>query len=100
MEGKRQATFLPVIDMLNHKEPQETVWEYDPNRKGAVITALTNIPRGGQVFDTYGNFRGAHSFFYCYGFAAEGCGMKTQVSLNPDNFNFDPSDPLFELKKS
>ena len=65
-----------MVDMLNHKEPKGVTWEYDSDRKGAVVKAITNIPRGGQLFDTYGADKKTYSFFYCYGFVDENCGSK------------------------
>ena len=99
MGSKIQHIFLPVLDMLNHSEPVETLWKYDSNRKGAYVTALTNYARGGQVFTTYGNERDTRSFFFNWGFVVEGLGMKVTVALNGKNFKFDPNDPLFDLKK-
>ena len=46
--------------MFNHKEPNDLFWDYDHKRKGAVVKAITNIPRGGQLFGTYGDDKLTH----------------------------------------
>ena len=40
--------------MLNHKRPRQTNWTYTDDREGFIITALEDIKRGEQVYDSYG----------------------------------------------
>ena len=40
--------------MLNHKRPRQTSWTYTDDRAGFIIEALEDIPRGEQVYDSYG----------------------------------------------
>ncbi len=46
--------FVAYADMLNHKRPRQTSWYFCDERKGFVIDALEDIPRGEQIFDSYG----------------------------------------------
>lgn len=58
---------VPMADMLNHKTPMETRWQYSDEKKGFVIDATADIPRGGQVYDSYGE-KCNNQFFLNYGF--------------------------------
>lgn len=46
--------FVAYADMLNHKRPRQTSWYFCDKRQGFVIDALEDIPRGEQIFDSYG----------------------------------------------
>ena len=46
---------VPFADLHNHRYPSETSWDFDDERKGFVLKAVTDIPRGQEVFDSYGD---------------------------------------------
>lgn len=56
--------------MLNHVRPRQTVWEYKPEEDAFVITALTTLYKGDQVFDSYGR-KDNRRLFFCYGFVED-----------------------------
>ena len=47
-KGESSMTwFVPFVDMMNHKYPEEDcTWTYDNNRKGFTIKANRDIPAG------------------------------------------------------
>ncbi len=53
--------------MLNHKRPKQTSWLYSDELGGFVIESLEDIPRGEQVYDSYGRKCNSR-FFLNYGF--------------------------------
>lgn len=53
--GEHQTdAFVAYADMLNHRRPRQTSWYYCDERQGFVIDALEDIPRGDQIYDSYG----------------------------------------------
>jgi len=75
IKGKKTDGLVPYADMLNHKRPREddagdTRWTFDDDRMGFTITSLRTIPRGEQVFDSYGRKCNSR-FFVNYGFTLD-----------------------------
>lgn len=54
IDNVKTDAFVPLADMLNHKRPKQTSWSYCDERKGFIIEAQEDIPRGEQVYDSYG----------------------------------------------
>lgn len=73
--GNKTDGLVPYADMLNHKRPRETSWTFDDNRNGFLITTTKAVPRGAEIFDSYGR-KCNHRFFVNYGFA---------LDINDDN---------------
>ena len=46
VNGVKTDGFVPYADMLNHKRPRQTTWYYSDERKGFIIEACDDIPRG------------------------------------------------------
>lgn len=67
VNGVKTDGFVPLADMLNHKRPKQTTWYYCDERKGFIIEAGDDIPRGEQVYDSYGRKCNSR-FFLNYGF--------------------------------
>jgi histone-lysine N-methyltransferase SETD3 len=67
VEGKEVTALVPVADMLNHNIPCQVRWFYDDARRGFVMKAEEDIPRGDQVYDSYGN-KDDSTFLMNYGF--------------------------------
>lgn len=93
INGHKTDGLVPYADMLNHKRPRETKWNYEDSQKGFIIEATMDIERGAQCFDSYGRKCNSR-FFVNYGFALED---------NPDNecvmnVELDPNDPHFGMK--
>ncbi len=70
IDGHRTSALVPHADMLNHHRPRETKWTYDDDLEAFTITTLQRIPRGAQVYDSYGQ-KCNHRFLLNYGFAVE-----------------------------
>ena len=67
IDGVKTDGFVAYADMLNHKRPRQTTWNYTDDRRGFVIDALDDIKRGEQVYDSYGKKCNSR-FFLNYGF--------------------------------
>mmetsp|Transcript_29878 Transcript_29878/g.92359 ORF Transcript_29878/g.92359 Transcript_29878/m.92359 type:complete len:478 (-) Transcript_29878:128-1561(-) len=70
INGVRTSAMVPFADMLNHLRPRETKWTFDNFLGAFTITALQTIPRGAQIYDSYGQ-KCNHRFLLNYGFAIE-----------------------------
>ena len=68
-EQKTDA-LVPLADMLNHGVMKQTVWSYSNAREGFVIESLENIPKGIQIYDSYGR-KSNSRFLLNYGFVIE-----------------------------
>ena len=67
IKGKRNTIIVPFADLLNHKRPQETYWNFDDKTNSFFIEGTTNIQEGHEVFDSYGIKTNA-MFLLHYGF--------------------------------
>ena len=67
VNGVKTDGFVPFADMLNHRRPRQTTWYYSDEAEGFVIEACDDIPRGAQVYDSYGRKCNSR-FFLNYGF--------------------------------
>lgn len=82
------------LDMLNHRRPQQTAWEYSDKREGFIIESKEDIKRGEQVFDSYGKKCNSR-FFLNYGFIVE----NNDANEVPITIELDLDDPLREVKR-
>ena len=79
--------------MLNHRQPQQTSWEYSDKRNGFIIESKEDIKRGDQVYDSYGKKCNSR-FFLNYGFINE----NNDANEVPIRIVLDPADPLYAVK--
>jgi len=91
--GTKTDGLVPMADMLNHRRPRETSWQYTDAKGAFTITALKNLSQGAQIYDSYGRKCNSR-FFVNYGFSLE---------ENPDNqavlwLTLPPSDPHVSMK--
>ena len=93
INGKRTDGLVPLADMLNHKRPQETAWEYRDDLNGFVIESKVNIQRGDQVYDSYGRKCNSR-YFLNYGFVVE----NNEADEVPMEIKMDETDPLYSVK--
>lgn len=88
---------VPYADMLNHKWPKESRWNYDDRLRGFVITATQPISGGNQVFDSYGRKCNSR-FFVNYGFALPDNSQDNEAVLK---YDFAPESTLdWDFKRS
>jgi histone-lysine N-methyltransferase SETD3 len=85
--------FVPLADMLNHRRPRQTTWYYDDSRDAFIIDACDDIPRGQQVYDSYGRKCNSR-FFLNYGFI----NLNNDADEVPITVAIDKSDPGYEVK--
>ena len=97
VDGVKTDGFVPFADMLNHKNEGscQTTWTYSDERQGFIIEACQDIPKGHEVFNSYGT-KSNSKLFLNYGF----------VSTNSDAINEVPmkiylkkGDPLLKFKQ-
>ena len=67
---KKNDIIAPYADMLNHKRPRQTHWNYDDTCNAFVIKGVTNVKKGDEVFDSYG-IKCNSRFLLNYGFTVE-----------------------------
>ena len=70
IKGKKNDIIAPYADMLNHKRPRQTHWNYDDTCNAFVIKGVTNVKKGDEVFDSYG-IKCNSRFLLNYGFTVE-----------------------------
>lgn len=70
INGVKTDILAPFADMLNHKLPKQTAWNYIDQREGFVIESLEDIPAGVEVFDSYGKKCNSR-YLLNYGFVVE-----------------------------
>lgn len=61
---------VPLADLLNHKRPRETSWNFDDTTQCFIITSLCDIKQYSNVYDSYGRKCNSR-FFVNYGFSLE-----------------------------
>ena len=93
VNGVKTDGFVPLADMLNHKRPRQTTWYYSDEREGFIIEACDDIPRGEQVYDSYGRKCNSR-FFLNYGFI----NMNNDANEIPISIHVDDKEELYDLK--
>eukprot|EP00826_Nyctotherus_ovalis_P039605 TRINITY_DN381_c0_g1_i1.p1 TRINITY_DN381_c0_g1~~TRINITY_DN381_c0_g1_i1.p1 ORF type:complete len:477 (+),score=178.23 TRINITY_DN381_c0_g1_i1:513-1943(+) len=93
VDGKKTDSLVPLADMLNHRCPQQTSWEYKEDVKGFVIDVKEAIPRGDEIYDSYGRKCNSR-FFMNYGFILEG----NQDNEVPVKIALEEDDPMYSAK--
>jgi histone-lysine N-methyltransferase SETD3 len=94
IKGVKTDALVPLADMLNHKRPQETSWEYSDKKEGFIIEAKVTIERGNQVYDSYGKKCNSR-YFLNYGFTVE----NNDANEVPIKISLDEEDKLYSVKK-
>ena len=95
IDGVKTDGFVPLADMLNHRRPRQTSWNYDQEKGGFIIDALENIVRGEEVLDSYGKKCNSR-FLLNYGFInrnndANEYPFKVRLSAEDDHYNMKKS---------
>jgi histone-lysine N-methyltransferase SETD3 len=93
IKGKKNDIIAPYADMLNHKRPRQTHWNFDDASNSFIIKGVSNVKKGQEVFDSYG-IKCNSRFLLNYGFTVEN---------NEDNeykiiLNLNETSPLFKEK--
>ena len=95
INGEKHDGLVAMADMLNHKRPHETSWNFDDSKNSFVITTTKRLLKGAQIFDSYGRKCNSR-FFVNYGFALE----KNEDNQAALHFTLLPEsvDPLRSIK--
>lgn len=105
INGEKTDAFVPLAgnnrifcaycqDMLNHKRPKQTSWFYSDEKEGFIIESLEDIPRGEQVYDSYGRKCNSR-FFLNYGFI----NMNNDANEVALKVSFSPDDETLSMKE-
>jgi len=78
--GRKIDGLVPMADMLNHKRPHETAWNYSDSKGAFTITTTKRLLKGAQIFDSYGRKCNSR-YFVNYGFALD-VNEDNQVAMN------------------
>ena len=70
IKGKKNDIIAPYADMLNHKRPRQTQWNFDDESNSFIIKGATKMKKGDEVFDSYG-IKCNSRFLLNYGFTIE-----------------------------
>ena len=70
VEGQLVRCFVPVADMLNHRQPAPTVWGNTEDGESFVLVAREPVAAGGEVHISYG-IKPNYRFLLSYGFVPE-----------------------------
>ena len=54
IDGNATDALCPVADMLNHRRPRETKWNYSTSREMFVVESLGPLKAGTELLDSYG----------------------------------------------
>ena len=54
IDSVKTNILAPFADMLNHRLPKQTVWNYLQSEGCFIIESLGDLPAGCEVFDSYG----------------------------------------------
>lgn len=100
IDGVKTDALVPFADMLNHRVPKHTSWNYSQIQGGFVIESVEDIERGSEVFDSYGRKCNSR-FLLNYGFVMPNNDANEVVTDRPmQSFkvSFRPDDPLVPKK--
>jgi len=94
IHGKKNDIIAPYADMLNHKRPRETHWTFDDKLDSFVVSAISDIKKSNEVFDSYGRKCNSR-FLLNYGFTIE----NNEDNEYKINLELDETCPLYAEKK-
>lgn len=80
VDGVKTGGMVPYADMINHKFPKMSEWNYEDSRAGFVLKSIGPLDRGLELFDSYGK-KCNSKFFLSYGFLEDN-NDSTQYSLH------------------
>ena len=86
---KRMAhAMVPFADLLNHSVPPSVRWKWtkSDNRKGFIFTAIKDIAKGEEMFNSYGDTLANYELLVNYGFVLPNNIDKLTVSLKGVQF--------------
>jgi len=100
IDGMRTDVLCPLCDMLNHRRPRQTKWQFDQASESFVVEATVDLEAGAELLDSYGRKCNTR-YLLNYGFCV-------QDNRDPDGrcYNewrifvaLDPRDAALQLKR-
>ena len=70
IKGEKTAAMIAFADMINHRCPKLSAWEYSDKNDSFELRSLGTISEGVEIFDSYGD-KSSAKFFVNYGFLEE-----------------------------
>ena len=67
IHNKKETIIAPFADLLNHKRPTDTFWDFDDKTNSFYIKSISNIQKGEEIFDSYG-IKSNRNYLLYYGF--------------------------------
>jgi hypothetical protein len=68
IDGKKQATMVPLGDMLNHSATPDVKWFFEEKKNAFVMNSINSIKSHNAISDSYGT-KCNRSYILFYGFA-------------------------------
>ncbi len=90
IDGTKQATMVPLGDMLNHSSDPDVKWYFEDSVDGFVMNSVKKIPAHHEITDSYGT-KCNRSYLIFYGFALDDdtkCRNTVFITLGQSNTNF------------
>ena len=87
INNKKETILAPFADILNHKRPTDTIWDFDNTINSFYIRSLSNITKGEEIFDSYG-IKSNRNYLLYYGFTMNNSTynkFKVGILLNLNN---------------
>jgi len=70
IDGNKQATMVPLGDMLNHSSEPDVKWYFEESVDGFVMNSIKTIPAHHEITDSYGT-KCNRSYLIFYGFTLD-----------------------------
>ncbi|MCQ2817498.1 MAG: SET domain-containing histone-lysine N-methyltransferase [archaeon] len=96
VHNKKTDVLAPYADMLNHKRPRETHWTFEDKDNAFVLSAIEDIQKGEEIFDSYGKKCNSR-FLLNYGFTLENNEEDNEVKVTVE---MEENIPKYEEKKT
>ncbi len=90
IDGIKQATMVPLGDMLNHSSEPDVKWYFEDSVNGFVMNSVRKISAHQEITDSYG-IKCNRSYLIFYGFALDDdkkCRNTVFITLHQSNTNF------------
>ena len=90
IDGTKQATMVPLGDMLNHSSEPDVKWSFEEAKDGFVMNSVKTISAHREITDSYGT-KCNRSYLIFYGFALEddkNCRNTVFLTIPQSNTNF------------
>jgi len=90
IDGTKQATMVPLGDMLNHSSEPDVKWSFEEAKDGFVMNSVKTISSHQEITDSYGT-KCNRSYLIFYGFALEddkNCRNTVFLTIPQSNTNF------------